>query len=149
VRWWRDEERPGRYERAPTSAVASVSTSVTPANPIAAEIASGGAPACKLTVGLPTDVVVAGATAESVDVRCFTGATVADDHTGATSTTCDPTDPASASVYFWWSTQAGNLDQNVYAAKKDGVVVVVPGKKADEFFKSPSIASVLLAVGNC
>jgi hypothetical protein len=140
---------------APLTSATTATSSATPSpsvDPITAQIQAGDTPQCKLVVGLPTEVVVRGydAKTKAVDVRCITGTSATSDTTGAAMTTCDTLNPASLPVYYWGAQKATSADQQVYAAKKGGVVVVVPGQTAGEFFTTPGgIASVLLAVGNC
>lgn len=137
------------------SGVAStVASPTTPSetNPIAAAIATGQYPACRLTVGLPTSEVVRdyNASTKQVDLRCVTGTSSDSDKTGAGMTNCNPIDPASSPIYYWASQKAGNADQNVYAAKTGSVVVIVPSVTADGFFSTPGgIGAVIEAAGSC
>jgi hypothetical protein len=129
---------------SPTTSASSVS-----GDPIADELNAGEYPPCKSVVGQPTDLVVRGKdSAGHVDLRCYTGASLDADHTGADSAPCDPLDDKSTPVYFWGSSNPSNADQQIYAGKKGGTVVIVPDQSAKYFFQLPGgIASVLLAVG--
>jgi hypothetical protein len=140
--------------RTVTATPSSSAVLATPseANPIAAEIDADQYPACKYTVGLPTATVVRSydATKKALDVRCITGTSSDSDHTGGGMTPCDPLDPASTPIYYWMSTATGNPDQHVYAAKKGGVVLIVPDETADEFLSiGGGLAGVVLAAGSC
>jgi hypothetical protein len=128
---------------------ASATTAI---NPIAAAIEAGKYPQCNLAVGIRTEIVVTGFNKSSgvVDLHCITGSSTGNDKTGAGETTCDPLDAKSDPVYYWASQNAQSPDQNVYAAKKGGTVVIVPNQTAQEFFAvGGGLASVLLAVGSC
>ena len=102
-------------------------------------------------VGEPTSLVIRGASGGIVDLRCVTGASVDADHTSASSMDCDANDTkGEGPIYYWASSNPSNADQNVYAAKKGGVVLIVPGPKAKDFFTiGGGLASVMLAIGVC
>lgn len=134
------------------STVAAPSATPSETSPIAAAIAAGQYPACRLTVGLPTSEVVRGynASTKQVDLRCVTGPSPDSDKTGAGMTNCNPIDPASSAIYYWASEKTGNADQNVYAARTGSVVVIVPSVTADGFFSTPGgIGAVIEAAGSC
>lgn len=85
--------------------------------------------------------------AKSVDVRCITGDSQADDKTGAGVLKCDS---STKKIYYWASQNPNSTDQSVYAAKEGSVVVIVPKVTATEFFSiGGGLASVMLAVGIC
>jgi hypothetical protein len=121
----------------------------TDTDPIAAQINADKYPPCKLVVGEPTSLVVRGAIDGSVDLRCFTGKTPESDNTSASSMDSDANDTkAKGPIYYWASSNPHNADQNVYAAKKGGVVLIVPDVKAKDFYSiGGGLAAVMLAVG--
>ena len=58
--------------------------------------------------------------------QCITGSSLATDKTGYGVTNCDPVDNKGRDIYYWGTNDPGAPDQNLYAAKVTGVVVVVP-----------------------
>jgi hypothetical protein len=64
---------------------------------------------------------------------------------------CDANDTkGKGPIYYWASSNSHNADQNVYAAKKGGVVLIVPDAKAKYFFTiGGGRAAVMLAIGVC
>jgi ABC-type phosphate/phosphonate transport system substrate-binding protein len=136
-----------------SSAVAPAPTTDTPTptetDPIAAQINADEYPPCKLVVGEPTSLVIRGTIEGSVDLRCFTGKSLAADNTSASSMDSDANDTkGKGPIYYWASSNPNNADQHVYAAKKGGVVLIVPDAKAKYFFTiGGGLAAVMLAVG--
>jgi hypothetical protein len=58
--------------------------------------------------------------------QCITGLTSETDKTGFITTNCDPVNNSSTPIWGWSSEDPNSPDQQVYAAKKGGVVVIVP-----------------------
>lgn len=106
--------------------------------------ATSSAPACRDLVGKPIDqVFIVGK-----GPQCITGATVAIDKTEYSVMNCDPVGNTGTTIYGWSSTDPNAIDRQVYAAKQDGVVVIVPVSASTvEMLGGVPVANYLLAVG--
>jgi glucose/arabinose dehydrogenase len=136
---------------APNSATLSApqSTQSTPVadDTVLAQLRAGISPPCRMVVNEPASLVVTASSTGQIQLHCLTGASAQTDQTVAGSILCDPGDPKST-VYYWSSRDATAADQNVYAAKADGAVVVVATETAHGFTSSGSgLAAVVAAVG--
>jgi hypothetical protein len=85
---------------------------------------------------------------ENGSPRCITGADVATDKTEYSVMNCDPVGNTGTPIYGWSSTDPNAVDHQVYAAKKGGVVVIVPVLPSTiEMLGGVPVVNYLVAVG--
>lgn len=102
------------------------------------------APHCYTLVGKKTSDVIN----ESGSPYCVTGTDSLSDKTVVILTNCDPVNNESTPIYGWYSSDPNAPDQQVYAAKKGGVVVIVPVSPTTvETFGGVPTVNYLAAVG--
>jgi hypothetical protein len=131
---------------AATPATSTIAASTTADPTVLAELQAGDHPPCSQVVNVATNLVITGNSGQ-LNLHCITGPTASTDATKAGSILCDPGDPSSL-VYYWSSQSQSSADQNVYAAKAGGVVVIVADETASEFAThGPALAAVFSAVG--
>lgn len=79
---------------------------------------------------------------------CITGTSVHTDQTGYITTNCDPVNNSSTVIYGWSTSDPTAPDQNTYAAKVGGVVVIVPNAAdSKRVFGGVLTVDYLVAVG--
>lgn len=114
-----------------------------PTHPVIAPVAPV-IPACFTMVGKnETDVLDANGSP-----RCITGTDVASDKTEYSVMNCDPVGNTGTPIYGWSSTDPNAPDRQVYAAKKGGVIVIVPVSASTiEMMGGVPVVNYLVAVG--
>lgn len=128
---------PGSPEGSPKASITDTSPApaeTTASKSIADRIEVGEYPACAITVGQPTSVIIdeARSSKSRIVVHCHTGPTLASDNTG---TGFMDEDCTGKPVYYWASRDAQHADQQVYAARGGASVVVVPDQTAAGFWE--------------